>query len=81
MTENPQPPYIPARVSQPRFGWRNASIGIAARRRKGTGVIYLRATITERIYVAIELPTEQAFDLANAIVDAAETHQDETTAA
>ncbi|WP_273407299.1 hypothetical protein [Corynebacterium ureicelerivorans] len=81
MTENPQSPCIPARVSQPRFGWCNANIGIDARRRKGADVVYIRATITERIYIAIELPTEHAFDLANAIVDAAETHQDETTAA
>lgn len=80
MTENPQPPYIPARVSQPRFGWRNANIGIAASHRKGTDVVYIRATITEGIYIALELPAEQAFALADAIVDAAETHREENAA-
>lgn len=80
MTEKPQPPYIPARLSQPRFGWRNAHIGIAASRNRGTDVVYIRATIAEGIYIALELPTEQAFDLANAIVDAAEAHREENAA-
>lgn len=80
MTAKPQPPYIPARLSQPRFGWRNAHIGIAGSRRKGTDVVYIRANITEEIYIALELPTEHAFDLANAIVDAAEAHREENAA-
>lgn len=74
MTPNDSPQPIRARLSQPRFGWKNANLSVTSYSTKHHRTYVLRADLPDDIYIAVELRETAVLELANQLVDETEEH-------